>query len=63
MMPESKAVERKIGDAVIRMESGRLAGQAGGAVLATVGEASLLAAATASAPRGEGDFFPLTVDV
>jgi polyribonucleotide nucleotidyltransferase len=63
MMPESKSVERKIGDAIIRMESGRLAGQAGGAVLATVGEASLLATATASAPRGEGDFFPLTVDV
>jgi polyribonucleotide nucleotidyltransferase len=63
MMPESKSVERKIGDAIIRMESGRLADQAGGAVLATVGEASLLATATASAPRGEGDFFPLTVDV
>src|ERR671916_785604 len=63
MTPEGKSVERKIGDAIIRLETGRLAAQAGGAVLATVGESSLLATATASAPRGEGDFFPLTVDV
>src|SRR5918998_5058980 len=63
MTPEGKSVERKIGDAIIRLETGRLAAQAGGAVLATVGESSLLATATASAPRGDGDFFPLTVDV
>ena len=63
MKPEPVSVERKIGDKVVRFESGRLAGQAGGAVLAQVGETTLLAAATSAAPRAGGDFFPLTVDV
>nr|MDQ3916061.1 polyribonucleotide nucleotidyltransferase [Actinomycetota bacterium] len=63
MSPEPTYVERKIGDEVFRIESGRLAGQAGGAVLASVGETTVFAAATSSAPRGDADFFPLTVDV
>src|ERR671919_890248 len=63
MKPEPTVVERKIGDEVFRFETGRLAGQAGGAVLAQVGDTSLLATGTSSAPRGDGDFFPLTVDV
>ena len=63
MSPEPTYVERKIGDEVFRIESGRLAGQAGGAVLASVGETTAFAAATSSAPRGDADFFPLTVDV
>ena len=32
-------------------------------MLASVGETTVLATATSSAPRGGGDFFPLTVDV
>ncbi|MDP9225562.1 MAG: polyribonucleotide nucleotidyltransferase, partial [Actinomycetota bacterium] len=63
MQPEAKLVERKIGDVVFRFETGRLAGQAGGAVLASVGESTVLATATGAPPRGSGDFFPLTVDV
>jgi polyribonucleotide nucleotidyltransferase len=63
MTPETKYVERKIGDEVFRFESGRLAGQASGAVLASLGETTVLATATWSAPRGDADFFPLTVDV
>ncbi|MGH2787990.1 MAG: polyribonucleotide nucleotidyltransferase, partial [Actinomycetota bacterium] len=63
MRPEPTSVERKIGDEVFRFETGRLAGQAGGAVLAQVGDTTLIATGTSSAPRGEGDFFPLTVDV
>ena len=63
MSPEPTYVERKIGDEVFRIESGRLAGQAGGAVLASLGETTVFAAGTSSAPRGEADFFPLTVDV
>ncbi|MDQ3879241.1 MAG: polyribonucleotide nucleotidyltransferase, partial [Actinomycetota bacterium] len=63
MSPEPKTVERKIGDQIFRLESGRLAGQASGAVLASVGETTVLATATASNPRGDADFFPLTVDV
>ena len=63
MNPEPQSVERKIGDKVFTFETGRLAGQAGGAVVAYVGETSLLATATGSPPRAGGDFFPLTVDV
>ncbi|MEA2476597.1 MAG: polyribonucleotide nucleotidyltransferase, partial [Actinomycetota bacterium] len=63
MTPEPTIVERKIGDQIFRFESGRLAGQASGAVLASVGETTVMAAATSSNPRGDADFFPLTVDV
>jgi polyribonucleotide nucleotidyltransferase len=63
MVPQGKSVERKIGQEVFRLEAGRLAGQAGGAVLAGVGDTTVLATATASDPRSEGDFFPLTIDV
>ena len=46
------------------LETGRLAGLAGGSVLARLGDTSVLAAATgASSPREGIDFFPLTVDV
>ena len=63
MTPEVKSVERKIGDKVIRIETGRVAGLAGGSVLASMGETMVLATATSSNPRGDADFFPLTVDV
>ncbi len=57
-------VETTIGGRVLSLETGRLAEQAGGAVLARYGETVLLAAATTSAAPREGiDFFPLTVDV
>ncbi|MBA3431707.1 MAG: polyribonucleotide nucleotidyltransferase, partial [Actinobacteria bacterium] len=63
MNPNPTVVEGKIGSHTIRFETGRLAGQAGGAVTASVGETMVLATATASEPRGAGDFFPLTIDV
>ncbi|MDD2401807.1 MAG: polyribonucleotide nucleotidyltransferase [Clostridia bacterium] len=45
------------------METGRVAKQAGGAVLVRYGDTCVLAAATSSkAPREGIDFFPLTVD-
>ena len=54
---------RKIGDATIRFETGKLAGQAGGSVVAHLGETILLVASTASGrPKEHLDFFPLTVD-
>ncbi|MPZ87356.1 MAG: polyribonucleotide nucleotidyltransferase [Nitriliruptorales bacterium] len=53
----------KIGDAEIRFESGKLAGQAGGSVVAHLGETILLVTSTASSrPKEHLDFFPLTVD-
>ncbi|MBC7335227.1 MAG: polyribonucleotide nucleotidyltransferase, partial [Clostridia bacterium] len=47
----------------LRLETGRVAGQAGGAVLARYGDTVVLVTATASTQPREGiDFFPLTVD-
>ena len=63
MQPDPKFVERKIGGKLFRFETGRLAGQASGAVMGQVGETTILATATTSSPRGSGDFFPLTVDI
>ena len=63
MKPEPFSIEKKIGDEVFRFESGRVAGLANGAVLASVGDTMVLATATSSAPRGDADFFPLTIDV
>ena len=46
------------------LETGKLAGLAGGSVFARMGETSVLATATAAhSPRDGADFFPLTVDV
>jgi polyribonucleotide nucleotidyltransferase len=56
-------VAGKIGDVEVRFETGKLAGQAGGAVVAHVGETTLLVTSTASSrPKEHLDFFPLTVD-
>ncbi len=52
-----------IGDHTITIETGKLAGQAGGAVTLRCGDTVILATATASKEPREGvDFFPLTVD-
>jgi polyribonucleotide nucleotidyltransferase len=52
-----------IGDAQVRFETGAIAGQAGGAVVASIGETILLVTSTASGrPKEHLDFFPLTVD-
>src|SRR5690348_786145 len=57
-------VETTIGGRTMSIETGRVAEQAGGAVLVRYGETVVLATATASAKPREGiDFFPLTVDV
>jgi len=53
----------RIGEHDISIETGTLAGQAGGAVTVRTGDAMLLATATTSkAPREGISFFPLTVD-
>ncbi|MCL5973491.1 MAG: polyribonucleotide nucleotidyltransferase, partial [Actinobacteria bacterium] len=51
-------------DTLIRFETGLLAPQAHGAVVARLGETMVLATATTSKQPKDGvDFFPLTVDV
>ncbi len=53
----------RIGEAEVTFETGKLAGQAGGAVVASIGETILHVTSTASkAPKEHLDFFPLTVD-
>ena len=55
--------ETTVGRSTVRFEAGKIAGQAGGAVVAYLGETSLLVTSTASnRPKEHLDFFPLTVD-
>ncbi len=57
-------VERTIAGRTLSIEAGRVAEQAGGAVIVRYGETVILATATSSVfPREGIDFFPLTVDV
>ncbi len=52
-----------VGDKAISVETGKLAGQANGAVTVRCGDTMVLVTATASKEPREGiDFFPLTVD-
>lgn len=56
-------VEIPYGDETLRLETGRMAKQANGAVLATMGGTMVLATVCAEKTAVEGqDFFPLTVD-
>ena len=49
---------------VMSLETGKYAGLADGAVMASLGETKILVTATASSqPRDGIDFFPLTVDI
>jgi len=62
-MPESRQFSATIGAHTVTIETGKLAGLAGGAVTIQVGDTLLLATATMSRePRQGIDFFPLSVD-
>ncbi len=61
-MFDAKKVEMEWGGQTLTLETGRIARQADGAVLATLGETVVLCAVTAAKSVREGqDFFPLTV--
>ena len=61
-MFDIKTVEIEIGGKTLKLETGRVARQADGAVLATLGETVVLCAVTAAKSVKPGqDFFPLTV--
>ncbi|MCZ7543394.1 MAG: polyribonucleotide nucleotidyltransferase, partial [Anaerolineae bacterium] len=63
MSSEARVFSAQVGDEEIRIETGKLAGQAGGAVVVRIGDTMILATATMSRLPREGiDFFPLTVD-
>src|ERR1700759_810512 len=61
-MFNTKTVEIDLGGKTLKLETGRIARQADGAVLATLGETVVLCAVTAAKSVKPGqDFFPLTV--
>src|SRR3989304_3842204 len=62
-MPEVRQFSTAIGGKTITIETGKVAGQADGAVTLRQADTLLLAAATmAKGPREGIDFFPLSVD-
>lgn len=62
MKPEIKNYRTKLGDKEVIIETGKLAGQAGGAVTVRQGDSVIFCAATMGGVREGLDFFPLTVD-
>jgi len=63
MQKEAKQFSVTVGSDSITFETGKLAGQAGGAVTIQLGDSMVFAAATmATEPRMGIDFFPLTVE-
>ena len=61
-MFDIKTVETELGGKTLKLETGRVARQADGAVIATLGETVVLCAVTAAKSVKQGqDFFPLTV--
>jgi polyribonucleotide nucleotidyltransferase len=63
MQSEAKQFNVEVGGRTVTFETGKLAGQAGGAVTIRLGESIVFAAATMSSEPREGfDFFPLTVE-
>ena len=63
MQQQAKQYQTAIGGQTVTIETGKLAGQAGGAVTLRMGDAVIFAAATMSNQIREGiDFFPLSVE-
>lgn len=63
MQPQGIQFSTVVGNQTITFETGKLAGQAGGAVTGRIGDAMLLSSATMSDNVREGiDFFPLSVE-
>jgi polyribonucleotide nucleotidyltransferase len=56
------SVETEIGGRILKIETGKLAKQAGGAVLVTYGETVVLCTVVTGPAREGIDFFPLTAD-
>lgn len=62
MQPHVKTYRTQLGDREIIIETGKLAGQAGGAVTIRQGDSLVFSAATLGNVREGLDFFPLTVE-
>lgn len=59
---ETTRVECEVGGRKLVLETGKIAKQASGAVMAYYGDCVILGAAVRAKPRAGLDFFPLTVD-
>jgi polyribonucleotide nucleotidyltransferase len=62
MKPETKTYTTMVGTQTVTFETGKLAGQAGGAVTARIGDSIVFASATMGGVREGIDFFPLSVE-
>src|SRR5512133_3385685 len=62
MQPEGKQFKATVGGKEVTFETGKLGGQAGGAVTIRLGDSMVFAAATMGGVREGIDFFPLTVE-
>ncbi|WP_068268673.1 polyribonucleotide nucleotidyltransferase [Caviibacter abscessus] len=63
MFENEKNYEIRMGDSIVKINTGKVARQASGSVMITCGKTTLLVTATRSKDVKEGqDFFPLTVD-
>ncbi|HZW04332.1 MAG TPA: polyribonucleotide nucleotidyltransferase, partial [Anaerolineaceae bacterium] len=62
MQPEAKRFTTFVSGREVTYETGKLAGQAGGAVTLRLGDSIVFASATMGEPREGIDFFPLTVE-
>jgi len=62
MFDNYQRIERTIAGKTVVLETGQVARQAGGAVIATLGDSKVFAAVTAGNARPDIDFFPLVVD-
>ncbi|HEX2980488.1 MAG TPA: polyribonucleotide nucleotidyltransferase, partial [Anaerolineaceae bacterium] len=62
MQPEGKQFLTTVGNKQVTIETGKLAGQAGGAVTIQLGDSMVFASATMGGVREGTDFFPLTVE-
>ena len=62
MTEETRVMETELFGKKLRLETGRLARQASGAVLATCGGTTVLATVVASEDTIEDDFLPLTIN-
>ena len=56
-------VEREIGGRMMRIETGRVAKLASGAVIISYGETAVLSTCVRANPRPGLDFFPLSVTI
>jgi polyribonucleotide nucleotidyltransferase len=59
---EKHVVERNVAERVLRIETGKIAKQAAGAVMVSYGETVVFVAVVTGPPREGIDFFPLTAD-